>query len=262
MSIHYDCESSFVSSPISIIPSSDYPPLFSGKFANDCNRLDSRLDVDIIDMASQSILACDLLNRMYSWRGYGDDHKLSSSKSSSTFLASTGDDVVGTLTLTVDSAAGLAADKTFADVLDEARSYPGTSLCEITKFASRPSNDSKHVLAAMFHTIFIYGSERYKCSDLFIEVNPRHVRFYESMLGFAKVGALRTNQAVAAASQLMRLTVSDIGRYIEFYAHGGDRVAGRSLYPLFFSREVEQRVRNNVNCRFLPAITSRNRITN
>jgi hypothetical protein len=42
---------------------------------------------------------------------------------------------------------------------------------------------SRTVLAAIFHIAYIYGHRIRGCSDVVIEVNPRHVRFYRSMLG-------------------------------------------------------------------------------
>lgn len=174
-----------------------------------------------------------LLNRMYGWRGYGSKHKLSNSSNRVTFTAAQGDDVVGTLTLAVDTAAGLAVDQTFERNMKSFRAVPGARLCELTKFAFDPAKSSKPALAALFHTIFIYGSRQYGCTDLFIEVNPRHVRFYEMMLGFERVGSLETNAAVNAPSQLMWLKVSEIRRQIDERA-SNNCVAGRSLYSHFF----------------------------
>jgi len=176
-----------------------------------------------------------LLNRMYSWRGYGCNHVLPTAPNCVTFTASSGEDVIGTLTLTVDSSAGLAADHTFADEIDKFRSAPGAKLCELTKFAFDTSGPSRPRLAALFHIIFIYGSLHYACTDLFIEVNPRHVRFYEAMLGFTRVGPPRTNDSVNAPSQLMWLNVGDIRRRID--KHAG--TSNRSLYAHFFSAKEE-----------------------
>jgi hypothetical protein len=177
-----------------------------------------------------------LLNRMYSWRGYGREHKLPTAPNCVTFTASAGEDVIGTLTLTVDSAAGLAADRTFADEIAKFRQAPGAKLCELTKFAFDTSSPARPRLAALFHIIFIYGSMHYACTDLFIEVNPRHARFYELMLGFTPVGAARTNANVNAPSQLMWLNVGDIRRQIDQYA---GRRESRSLYAHFFSAKEE-----------------------
>jgi hypothetical protein len=200
--------------------------------------------VRLADSDGQRSLASILVNRMYAWRGYGANHKLSSNRNRVTFTACADDAVIGTLSLGVDGPDGLAADETFKDELDRFRAIPGASLCELTKFACDPSTKSQPALAALFHVIFIYGTQRYDCTDLFIEVHPRHVRFYDAMLGFQKVGAPRLNPAVTwwpadVPVQLMWLKVSEIRRLIDAHA-GGKSAGGRSLYPHFFSHQEEQ----------------------
>jgi len=156
-----------------------------------------------------------------------------------TFTATANEDVIGTLTLTVDSPAGLAADRIFRDELDRFRKAPGAKICELTKLAFDTSSPARPRLAALFHIIFIYGTMHYNCTDLFIEVNPRHVRFYEAMLGFTRVGEVRMNETVRAPAQLMWLNVGEIRRYIDRDA-GEDGGSARSLYRHFFSRDEEK----------------------
>ena len=199
------------------------------------------MTIRLADCDGQRNSANLLLRRMYSWRGYGTEHELPSAPNCVTFTATSQDNVIGTLTLTVDSAEGLAADNTFKDEIDKFRSAPGARLCELTKFAFDTSSPARPRLAALFHIIFIYGSMHYDCTDLFIEVNPRHRRFYEAMLGFTCVGEPKTNETVDAPSQLMWLNVADIRRQID--RHAGDAheadAAGRSLYSHFFSAKEE-----------------------
>jgi hypothetical protein len=197
------------------------------------------MTVRLADCDGQRSRANMLLNRMYSWRGYGANHKLPSDPNCVTFAATSQDDVIGTLTLTVDSAAGLAADRTFKDEIERFRTAPGARLCELTKFAFDTSSPARPRLAALFHIIFIYGSMHYDCTDLFIEVNPRHRRFYEIMLGFTCVGPAKTNVSVNAPALLMWLNVGAIRQYIDKYA-GNGREAGRSLYAHFFSPGEEE----------------------
>jgi hypothetical protein len=193
-----------------------------------------------------------LINRMYAWRGYGSDHELAGGDHCVTFTASSEDEVIGTLTLTVDTPAGLSTDHTFKDELDAFRKVPGTRLCELTKFAVDPATKSPPALAALFHVIFIYGMQRFDCTDLFIEVHPRHVRFYEAMLGFKRVGPPKIDASVTwwpedTPVQLMRLKVSDIRRQIDLHAGRTER-DGRSLYPYFFSPEEERGIALRVAC--------------
>lgn len=194
--------------------------------------------IDLAMTQEQLTSVRDLIDEKYAWRGYGVTHKAKTSADCSTFIASIEDELVGTLSLTIDSDDGLAADQTFAEELAVLRQTSGSQLCELTKFAFASEPSSMHVLASLFHTIFIFGTKRYNCTDLLIEVNPRHIRFYSTMLGFAKVGGLKGNASVGAPSQLMRLKVSDIGTYIN--QHAGTRASRvRSLYPYFLTAAQE-----------------------
>jgi len=212
--------------------------LYDGTFLDKESQAERRFEIQLALTKEQRLAAEDLINQMYAWRGYGADHRLSGAENCFTFNALIDGDVVGTISLTVDNDAGLAADSTFQDVLDEVRSAPGVKICELTKFAFSSSAAPMNVIASLFHTIFIFGTQKFACTDLFIEVNPRHVRFYEVLLGFSHVGKLRSNASVAAPSQLMRLRVSDIGDYISAYADGGE-APSRSLYPYFLTAAQE-----------------------
>lgn len=203
------------------------------------------ITIRLADCDGERSSASMLINRKYSGRGYGSGHRVPSAGNCVTFTASTGDSVIGTLSLTVDSAQGLASDKTFKDELDEFRKVKGAKICELTKFAFDTSKPSLHLLASLFHIIFIYGTHKHHCTDLFIEVNPRHRRFYEAMLGFKSVGAMKTNDAVGAPSHLMWLKVSDIRRHIDEHA-GKASASQHSLYPYFFSKAEELGIYNRL----------------
>jgi len=200
---------------------------------------DDSLTIRLADCEGQRNRANMLLQRMYSWRGYGTHHRVPRAPNCITFTATSQEDVIGTLTLTVDSRAGLAVDRTFKDEIDSFRVGPGAKLCELSKFAFDTSTPARPRLAALFHIIFIYGSMHYDCTDLFIEVNPRHCRFYEAMLGFTRIGEPKTNRMVDAPSQLMWLNVAAIRGHIDKHAGTADQRAGRSLYAHFFSAKEE-----------------------
>lgn len=199
------------------------------------------ITVRVADTHDDRNIASMLVNRLYSWRGYGDHHQLLASATRTTFAASFDNQMIGTLTLNVDSDAELAADQIFQSEINSFRRVPGAKVCELTKFAFDVSMPSKPLLAALFHLIFIYGQRRFNCTDLFIEVNPRHSRFYEVMLGFRRIGELRTNESVAAPAQLMHLRIADIRSSIDEYA-GKIEASGRSLYPYFFSPGEEREI--------------------
>jgi hypothetical protein len=208
------------------------------------------ISVRLADTEGHRNQASILVNKMYGWRGYGVDHDLAADENKVTFTAWADRQPVGTLTLGVDSPDGLAADATFKNELDAFRRRPGVKLCELTKFACDPREKSQAALAALFHVIFIYGTCAYGGTDLVIEVHPRHVKFYEAMLGFERIGAPKLNPDIEwwpsdVPVQLMWLKVSEIRRFIN--EHAGRRFAGkRSLYPYFFSPSEERGIWSRV----------------
>lgn len=187
--------------------------------------------------------ARDLLNTRYGQRGYSCSHNLHSDLYHTTFVAEIDQQVVGTMTLAVDSQFGLAIDRTFKDLIAEVRREGNTRLCELTKLAFADGVRSKEVLAGLFHMAFIYGTGHTNCTDLMIEVNPRHVRFYETMLGFRCVGGERLNMSVRAPSQLMRIGVDEIKHNISDMGRRPRSTGRHSLYRHFFPQEEERQVR-------------------
>lgn len=190
--------------------------------------------------------ACDLINNRYNWRGYGSAHSIPANRNHTTFVAEVDDDVIGTITLAVDSEEGLAIDRTFAEEAEQIRAESGVRMCELTKLAFDGQVRSKEVMAGLFHLAFIYGTSASDCTDLFIEVNPRHARFYEMMLGFCEVGLSKLNASVGAPAQLMRLKVDNIRRNICKMAGKASAAVAHSLYPYFFSLDDESQIRQSL----------------
>lgn len=71
-------------------------------------------------------------------------------------------------------------------------------------------------------------------TDVVIEVNPRHVRFYKRMLGFVEFGAERMCSRVDAPAVLLRLELDYVDRPSSWGQSGSLR-GERSLYPCFFA---------------------------
>ena len=199
-----------------------------------------------------------LIERMYAWRGYrgagleaDDPHRI-------TLTAADQGQVVGTLTIGIDAGidagtdagidaginpgAGLMADHMYKDELDALR-RDGARLCEVTRLAFDRSVQSRHALASVFHLAFIYAREMHGCTDAVIEVNPRHRRFYERMLGFRQLGDLKTNARVNAPSYLLHVSLAHVAQRVAQVGGAFSRGAGtpeRSFYPYFFSPEEER----------------------
>lgn len=194
------------------------------------------IKIRLADSEDHRNSASMLINRMYSWRGYVTSSQVPENPNLITLMASEDHHAVfGTISLSFDSPIGLLADETYREEINAFRSM-GKKICEFTKLALNSEINSKEVLAALFHVAFIYAWYIRECSDLLIEVNPRHRRFYERSLGFKQRGEIRNNPRVNAPSVLLWLDLSHAEREIQKYGGSHTRSApGRSLYPYFFS---------------------------
>ena len=145
-----------------------------------------------------------LVQRRYAWRGYAIETSSASHPSRVILPAYDGDEVVATISIGLDSAMGLFVDALFGHELKSLRARGGR-VCEFTKLAIDEMIKSKQVLAALFHTAYIQARRIGACTDLVVEVNPRHVRFYERMLGFRVFGSTRADPRVQAPATLLHL---------------------------------------------------------
>lgn len=180
-----------------------------------------------------------LVNRMYSWRGYKGTARIDepSNPNLITLQACREDKVFGTLCLGLDSEAGLAADDLYRAEIDVYRNA-GKRVCEITRLAIDFEHGSKDVFGALFHLAYIYGGLLRGATDVFIEVNPRHVVFYKRMLNFQEAGPCRLCERVNAPAVLLHLEASYMAEQIALYG-GHQSGAKRSLYPYFFSKQEQ-----------------------
>jgi len=195
-----------------------------------------------VRQASELRRASALLQRRYAWRGYSVAPLEARTRRCITLTASQDGRTVATITAALDSAEGLFVEALYPDCVGELR-QPGRKLCEFTKFAVDESVRSQALLGAIFHVACMYVLEVHRCTDALIEVNPRHVRFYERMLGFEVLESARLNRRVNAPAVLLGL---DLNYVHERIAEMGRRapdseVEGteRSLYPYCFSAHEE-----------------------
>lgn len=180
-----------------------------------------------------------LINKMYAWRGYGNTHQVAQNPSCITLTASELGRIIGTGTVNIDHGDGLMADEIFSPEVTACR-QSGGKVCEMSKLAFDSDVKSKHALASLFHILYIYAYRMNGCTDIFIEINPRHRRFYEAMLGFEKQTEVRTNPRVNAPAHLLRLNTAYVAEQIRLHGGtAGTNGAARSLYPYFFSQREE-----------------------
>jgi hypothetical protein len=111
---------------------------------------------------------------------------------------------VGTLTLRADGPSGLAADEGYREALNLARKA-GRRLCELTRLAIESDASWRPTLVALIGLAYLAGRTVHEVTDVFVEVNPRHVRFYQRMFGFVAAGGQRMCPRVGAPAVLLRL---------------------------------------------------------
>lgn len=187
-----------------------------------------------------------LINKMYAWRGHAGSHRVDDNPNRITLLASDKGAVIGTVTLGIDSPVGILADEVFKDQLDQFRNR-SAKVCEISRLAFDPMVRSKMALGALFHILYIYARHLYRCTDAFIEINPRHRRYYEQMLGFKTLTEARSDPRTAGTVHLLWLSLEHMGNEIARLGGTSDHPGNeRSLYPYFFSRREEIGIANRL----------------
>lgn len=203
--------------------------------------------IRLADTHGQRSSASMLIKKMYSWRGYQTAFNMDDQPNRMTLVASSDDRTIGTITIGFDSAIGLLADDLYKVELDLLRSQ-GRRLCEFTKLAVDGEIKSKQVLAALFHIAFIYAFDIQKFTDLLIEVNPRHVKYYERMLGFTGWAETRINTRVNAPAVLLRLELGYVRSQIAKFGGKPELSIGeKSLYPFSFSQGEEAGISNRLS---------------
>ena len=154
-----------------------------------------------------------LIQKRYAWRGYGQVG-VADEPNQLTMNAELFGRVYATLTVNVDSPAGLALDKTYGAEAARLRSQ-GRKLCEFGRFAVDPSARSKRLIASLFSLLYIYAYRVKGCTDILIEINPRHRDFYEKLLEFKQMGEERVCERVSAPAILMHHSCSQIERRLK-----------------------------------------------
>lgn len=174
-----------------------------------------------------------LVNSLYGLRGLGTVNQpgLERQPKQVTIAASRDNDVFGTLTLGLDSKAGLLADSLYGPEIDALRSQ-GRRLCEVTRLAFDTQASRLEAMATLFNVAFVLARGVHARTDLLAEVHPRHVSFYQRTLGYQIAGPERLCLRVGAPAVLMHLCLDFAGRQIRQRASDCLR-RDRNLYSMF-----------------------------
>jgi hypothetical protein len=179
--------------------------------------------------------ASSLVRKRYAGRGYLTSATLVNAHSC-TFSAYDEGRLSGTLSLRLDSEDGLAADELYRNEMLVLRRQR-RRICEFTRLAVDTTQLSYPVLAALFHTVFLFAQKLRGIDYAVIEVNPRHVGYYQRALGFQVLAGRRHNARVNAPAVLMGVQFAEIAAKLE--RHAGKRKSGptvRNLYEHGFSK--------------------------
>ena len=199
-----------------------------------------RFKIKAVDTEQRRSKVDALLRDRYGWRGY-KSVGLPTDRSVAKFtLAAIEDDLmIGSITVSLDGPDGLAVDDIFGPETKKLRTQ-GRRLCEFVRLAVDPLVGTKRVLAALFHVAYIVAHRIRGYDTLLIEVNPRHVHYYQRMLGFKPLSEERNNRSVDAPAVLMALEFSYLKQQIGEFGGQPERMATeRSLYPAAFSLKEE-----------------------
>jgi hypothetical protein len=200
-----------------------------------CTAAARGLNATIALSAAELRAASDLVARRYAWRGYAVDARPIGAlqpggvrRREVTLIASDSvGETVGTMTLRLDGPGGLLVDAAYGAELAAMRTE-GRRVCELTRLAVDARSDSRSVLAALFSLAYLLGRVVHKATDVFIEVNPRHVAFYERALGFVVAASERLCTRVKAPSVLLRLETARLEERLRSFGFSGvdDRLVG------------------------------------
>ncbi len=228
-------------------PPTHHPaPRAADAVAESADELQNRFHIKVADSSSRRHNAHSLVERRYAWRGYATSPLGHDAGHRLTLAACVDEATVATITASLDSQDGLYVGRLYPAEVEALRAQ-GRKLCEFTKLAVDESVRSSAVLGAVFHVACMYVLDLHECTDVLIEVNPRHVRFYQRMLGFEQAADERLDPAVNAPAVLLRLKLSHCAAEIARLGGRRGSESKRSFYPFFFAPreadEIVQRLR-------------------
>jgi len=153
---------------------------------------------------------------------------------------STGRDV-GTISIVFDSSLGLPCNEIYREEVDQARAE-GRMLVEFTRLAIEDDvPNARTLMMHMFSMAYIFGRHVGRCSDILVEVNPRHVEYYKRLLRFEVVGPERPCPRVKGAPAVL-LKMDCAGMDLAQQSNSGGRdEKGRRLHQYPFSVDEQQR---------------------
>lgn len=182
--------------------------------------------------------ATRLVQGRYAWRGYqtpsGNASAAYRDRSVVTLIAETGGSTVGTMTIGLDGPQGLLADESYAERVSAVRSQGGR-VCELGGLALAAQADTRTVLSTMFGLAYGVAKALHDVTDVFIEVNPRHVGFHRRVFGFVVDAGERFCERVQVPAVLLRTSMEELETRLRAYcnAAAGAVTVSPVVQPVF-----------------------------
>ena len=159
-----------------------------------------------------------------------------------------------TISLVFDSAEGLPCDEIYRPEVDALRAR-GCQLAEVTRLAIEQTGaEAKSLLLQLFNQCYIFARIVRNASDLVVEVNPAHVKYYQRLLHFQQSGPERPCSRVQGApAVLLRLNLPEIEAAVKGTGcTKGRDLNGRRLHPFPYSRLEEESIARSLASQHRP----------
>jgi len=143
------------------------------------------------------------------------------------FLAYHGGNLIYTMTLVGDDELGMPLEEVYGPEVEARRGGSNPYFAEVSCLAARQDYFPRHIMFDVFvnlAALLVQSARENGVQRLLIACHPRHARFYESYLGFTRIGEQRiysptlNNPAVACEHDFAKLDRLKYKLYQRIYA--------------------------------------------
>lgn len=201
--------------------------------------------ISIANSRESRLQAFQLAYEVYLAKGYIPENKRKMLVSPSDSIPDTciiniydKDEAVASITLNFQEHSQLPCQELYSEEISPLLEKR-VKLVEITRLVIKENHrHSNFLLAQLFQATFIYAYQIKNISNLVIEVNPRHVAFYQNLLGFTVLGNEKACERVNnAPAILLHLDLNYIQNNLEKFYRNDLIVSNRNKFFKFAMAE-------------------------
>ena len=152
--------------------------------------------------------------------------------------------IAGSVTLVFKNKSSLPAEKIYKEEIN-LLAVNGKKLVEISRLVIDPNyRNSKEIILLLFNYLSIYAHHIKSYDSLMIQVNPRHVGYYEKLLNFQEIGQEKMCPSVQnAPAILMELPLAKYQSEVKRFSNNpSQNKKERLLYASFLKADQESLV--------------------